>query len=138
MTPTHDKTARIYDRDGNQLAVLTEHTAEVWDARFTDDGSRVITASKDGTARLWDSAGRLLRVLEGHSDIPLVTCSPDGETLLTTLDDAKLQLWDKDGNPLALIKGRYAAFSPDGNHLVAMTNGNNAFTYRVPRLANTN
>ncbi len=37
--------------------VLAGHKDRVWGARFSLDGSRIVTASADGTARLWDSEG---------------------------------------------------------------------------------
>ncbi|MCZ6655022.1 MAG: hypothetical protein O7D91_18595, partial [Planctomycetota bacterium] len=48
--------------------VLAGHTDHVWHAEFSPDGSRIVTASRDGTARLWDLEGKPLAVLAGHTD----------------------------------------------------------------------
>jgi hypothetical protein len=45
---------RLWDAaSGKPLAVLKEHTAQVYAVAFSPDGSRIVTASYDGTARLW-------------------------------------------------------------------------------------
>jgi len=34
--------------------VLTDHTDEVWFCRFSPDGTKLATGSKDGTLIIWD------------------------------------------------------------------------------------
>jgi WD40 repeat protein len=55
LTASYDKTARLWDRDGEPLAVLEGHTGAVNSAVFAPDGGRILTASKDNTARLWEA-----------------------------------------------------------------------------------
>ena len=45
-------TVRLWDSEGNEVAVLEGHTDFVHGARYSRDGSRIVTASDDGTARL--------------------------------------------------------------------------------------
>ena len=35
------------------LKVLAGDSGTVWDAAFSPDGARIVTASADGTARIW-------------------------------------------------------------------------------------
>jgi WD40 repeat protein len=55
LTASTDKTARLWDRDGNPLATLGGHTSGVNSAVFAPDGGRIVTASDDKTARLWEA-----------------------------------------------------------------------------------
>jgi WD40 repeat protein len=45
--------ARLWDRQGNELAVLRGHENYIRSAVFSPDGQTILTASEDGTARLW-------------------------------------------------------------------------------------
>ena len=53
LTTSRDKTARIWDLNGNELAILRGHKGIVWSASFSPDGSRILTASWDMTVRMW-------------------------------------------------------------------------------------
>ena len=59
------------------------------------DGSRVVTASKDGDARIWDArTGRSLKVLSGHGGTVFdASFSPDGRWVVTG-GPATAGLWD--------------------------------------------
>ena len=53
LTASSDRTARIWDTTGKELAVLKGHSDIVYSARFSSDGKRILTASRDNTARIW-------------------------------------------------------------------------------------
>ena len=49
---------------------------EVYDACFSLDGQRIVTASGDSTAKIWTTSGECLHTLSGHSgDILRTVCS---------------------------------------------------------------
>ena len=72
----------VYGLTGQLLATL-QHTSNVNAIAFSDRGSQMVTASRDGTARIWDArTGReLARVADGPYDDARVT--PDERTLIT-------------------------------------------------------
>lgn len=75
-------TIKIYTADGRPQAVLprnagvTTHTIGISNARFSPDGSRIISVGFDGVAYLWDRFGGAPSTqLQGHNDGAI---SPDG------------------------------------------------------------
>ena len=40
---------------GTEIKVLREYDDWVGSAAFSPDGTRIVTASRDGTARIWDA-----------------------------------------------------------------------------------
>jgi WD40 repeat protein len=105
--------ASAYVRVGN---------ARVWDAAFSRDGRRLVTASEGGGVRIWDvrtpRSPHLVASL--HADPPLSSTrfSPDGRFVVTA-GEAGAQIWRAASGtrePAASF-GRHAnmaTFSPDG------------------------
>jgi len=92
-----ESVALIRDVDTRQiLSQLQGHEAGVIAARFSKDGSRLITGSRDATARLWNAeTGRPVRTYAGHLGCVLaVALSPDGRSVLTGSEDGTARLWD--------------------------------------------
>jgi WD40 repeat protein len=116
-----------------QMALMG-HAGWVTSAVFSPDGTRIVTASRDGTARLWDATtGATLVTLVGHTDAVLFAAfSPDGSRVVTASDDTTARLWDaKTGAQLATLPGHIgsvisAAFSPDGTRVVTVCLPENA------------
>lgn len=65
-------------------------------ARFSPDGSRVVTSAEDGTVVVWDAeAGVEITRLVGHSDyVESVVFSPDGNWLASGSGDEQVKIWD--------------------------------------------
>ncbi len=106
VTAGADYTARLWQvprlaeieglKKGLELRVLRGHTDEVMSARFSSDGTRIVTASADHTARVWEtSTGNSLFELRGHTG-PLLKAvfSPDGKWVLTASLDRTARIWD--------------------------------------------
>ena len=64
-----DRVAYVWDTaTGRDVLHLRGHDDKVASARFSPDGSKIVTASWDETARIWDAAtGKELHVLRGHT-----------------------------------------------------------------------
>ncbi|XP_067884076.1 WD repeat-containing protein 26 isoform X5 [Heterodontus francisci] len=79
--------------------ILTEHCNEVWFCKFSNDGTKLATGSKDTTVIIWqvDSDShqlRLLKTLEGHAyGVSYLAWSPDDTYLLACGPDDCSELW---------------------------------------------
>uniref|UniRef100_A0A672T1P7 WD repeat-containing protein 26 n=1 Tax=Sinocyclocheilus grahami TaxID=75366 RepID=A0A672T1P7_SINGR len=113
--------------------ILTEHCNEVWFCKFSNDGTKLATGSKDTTVIIWqvepDSHQlKLLRTLEGHAygvsylawspdDVYLIACGPD--------DCSELWLWNVQTGELRTKMSQShedsltsVAWNPDGKRFV--------------------
>jgi hypothetical protein len=71
--------------NGNQVTILRGHEDLVFDAAFSRDGARIVTASQDDTARIWDAASAKEVVVLRGSNVRFFSAefSPDGARILT-------------------------------------------------------
>jgi WD40 repeat protein len=109
-------------RSSFATAVAPSGTARVWDAAFSLDGKRLVSASEDGATRIWDVRNpRSLGLIASlRADPPLSSArfSPDGRFVVTA-GEAGAQIWRAapgTTEPVASF-GRHAnmaTFSPDG------------------------
>ncbi|MBO8086054.1 MAG: hypothetical protein J7D61_08435 [Marichromatium sp.] len=103
LSASLDKTARLWGlRTGRELAVFS-HDGPVSGARFSADGSRVLTYSaRDGSARLWSVApadGLSFRLEQDDHVWHLALAAPgDGDEVLmaTAAFDGRVELWSHD------------------------------------------
>jgi WD40 repeat protein/serine/threonine protein kinase len=89
-----DGVVRIFAPNGALLHTLKGHEKDVVAVRYSLDGLRLISASKDGTLRVWDcDSGRLALTLRDHAgpvtgvaiggvDMRVVSTSYDGTLLI--------------------------------------------------------
>ena len=136
VTASYDKTAKVWDTSGKELATLKGHTSRVYNANFSPDGKTIVTASYDNTAKVWDTSGKELATLKGHTS-PVINAnfSPDGKTIVTASYDNTAKVWDTSGKELATLKGHTsrvnnANFSPDGKTIVTASDDNTAKVWK--------
>ena len=124
--------ARVWDAtSGAQQLQLLGHHGNVADARFTQRGDAIITASQDGTLKVWDgTTGALRRTLEdGTGWLGHIEFSPDGRWVVGftgSHDGSGTQrpvIWNwETGEQIARLPGgktqvKWGSFSPDGRWL---------------------
>ncbi|XP_011137847.1 WD repeat-containing protein 26 isoform X1 [Harpegnathos saltator] len=86
------------------IQILNDHCDEVWYCKFSPDGLKLATGSKDMTVIIWDVDPETLKVthrktLEGHTyGVALITWSPDSTHLIACgpEDCPELWLWNVD------------------------------------------
>lgn len=115
------------------MQVLTDHCDEVWFCRFSPDGLKLATGSKDTTVIIWDvdpqrCTVKLRRTLDGHTyGVSFVTWSPDSKYLLVggPEDCPDLFIWSMEEDKAALKMSHAsedsltcAAFNRDGTRFV--------------------
>jgi WD40 repeat protein len=111
---------------GNKSLVLIGHDDAVLRAKFSPDGSRIVTASADKTTRVWDAvSGKAIAVLRGHEAlVNSATFNPDGTRVLSASDDNTARIWDAaSAKEVAILRGHEgpvnsAVFSSDGKRAV--------------------
>ncbi|RWS23915.1 WD repeat-containing protein 26-like protein, partial [Leptotrombidium deliense] len=79
--------------------ILTDHCDEVWFCRFSNDGTKLATGSKDSTVMIWEVDPitlelRHLYTFEGHSyGVSFLAWSPDDNYLIACGPDDCSDLW---------------------------------------------
>ncbi|UQA55400.1 serine/threonine-protein kinase [Polyangium aurulentum] len=113
-----DHTARLWDLEGNEVAVLEGHTDEVWGMDLSPDGRFVATGSKDHTVRLWDvETGVPSTIASFEAGVKDVLFSPDGRLIFAT-NGGEALVWDRETGEFelrAMVPGarHFALFSED-------------------------
>lgn len=120
-TASSDGTVRLWDRQGQQKALLNNHEGNIYGVAFSPDSQRLVTAAQDNTARVWNLQGKQLAVLKGHTaSVYSATFSRDGQRIATTSRDNTARIWDLQGRQLAILQGHQR--SVDDVTLVKMVN----------------
>ncbi|AMW08131.1 hypothetical protein A4E84_00325 [Streptomyces qaidamensis] len=126
ISPTEEAVSVLHAAAASPLrSVLTGHSAPVFTATFSPDGTTVATGGLDGRIRLWSASdGTPHRTLVSRAKaVVSVAFSPDGRTLASADSDGVVRLWDRrTGDLRASLMGHTGgvlsvAYSPDGRML---------------------
>lgn len=81
---------------GQELRVLSGHSASVRSVAFSTDSRLLVTSSEDRTARIWEfSSGRIRHILSGHPEaLRSAAIDAEGRYVATGCDDGGVRLWD--------------------------------------------
>jgi WD40 repeat protein len=140
-TSSLDATARLWDaRTGAERFALYGHSGDIEALDWSPDSTRLVTGSEDGTAKLWritDAAAVQVLSLSAvyGNTVWGVAFSPDGNRVMTgDAVIAAVKIWDvslagdAEWAHVPAVPAFYgsAAFTPDGQHLVASSAGGSA------------
>ena len=120
-----DKTIKIWQIDGQEVAQIVGHTAPVRSACFSPDGQTILSSSSDKTIALWNLQGDRLHTFVGHTAaVWSAQFSPNGEMIVSGSGDQTIKLWHRDGTEILTISGhrgdvRTVLFSPDGAWIIS-------------------
>ncbi len=148
VTAVRDNTARIWkiatlllgDRpleNPDQSEVVELHHPDwVLNAAFSPDGSRVVTACRDGVVRLWSpersSRDPVKQFRHPHRTVVFSAAfSPDGSRIVTAAGDGVARVWSVSGSESSVDlrhtqEVNEAAFSPSGAMVVTASNDRTA------------
>jgi WD40 repeat protein/serine/threonine protein kinase len=134
LVTTDDQNAQIWDAQTYRLLLTLPHGDTVYQAVYSADGKRLITAGGDATVRIWDAAnGTLIRRLRGDGAKPryyAVALSLDDKLVAAIEKEGTVaHVWDAStGAQVAELRNEAQsfpslAFSRDG-HWLATSGGN--------------
>jgi WD40 repeat protein len=108
------RNATLWNLDGEALRTFRGHRQTVMSARFSPDGSRVVTSCSDRTVRVWSLDGRERFVIRGPSPYVGAAFSPSGQYIVTVPRRAAPQVhYARTGDLLRLADERILRdFSP--------------------------
>jgi WD40 repeat protein len=125
-----DSTVYLYNDDGDFIASLVGHRANIEDVEFSPDGRLLASGSADRTIRIWDTDTRTqVAILRGHTHmVKALKFIGDGQRLISSGTDRQVCVWNphqQDNWPVTVANAvpdyrfRYsrASFSPDGEYL---------------------
>ena len=94
LTAGPGSSARLRDvRSGAEL-VRFEHPREIGAGWFNEDGSVVVTESRDNVVRMWDATdGRLLESLPHDATLVFASLTAAGRALVSTTEDGVAHIW---------------------------------------------
>ncbi len=111
--------------DPKNIAILTDHVAQVNSLAFSPDGKTLASGSRDKTVILWDvGIGKPRHTISVEQAVYSVAFSPDGKTLASGGQKA-VKVWDvAEGKLTATMEGKpiwalSVAFSPNGKSLAS-------------------
>jgi WD40 repeat protein len=120
-TASKDKTVKLWNLQGQEIATLKGHTDLVNSVKFSLTGNYLATASWDGDVKLWTREGKLITTLKGNkTKVNSVIFSHNGKLIATADANGYIHIWTEKGKLISSFPGHEKpilniAFSPKGN-----------------------
>ena len=114
---------------GKELRSFEGHHAMVMNAKYSHDGCKIVSASRDSTIIIWDvKSGHEIQSFSHHAPFYYVAFSPDGQHIVSASNDKTLRIWDVGTTRSHQFLGKkafysYATFTPDSKSVVIDASG---------------
>ncbi|HPF39396.1 MAG TPA: protein kinase [Phycisphaerae bacterium] len=85
-------------RTGARIGDLKAHVGGVFDARYSPDGTRIMSCGRDEKIRIWDAVSLMhLISLSGHTEyVWSIAFDTTGQRLISGSGDNTVRIWDSD------------------------------------------
>jgi ribosome assembly protein 4 len=95
VSASFDKSLRLWNTEGEQMAVFRGHVEAVYMVCWSLDSRMFVSGSKDSTMKVWDcKLKKLMFDLPGHADeVYALDWSPDGAKVASGSKDQMLRIW---------------------------------------------
>ena len=95
MTASDNRVAEVWEvATGARVGTPLTHDGAVVGARFSLDGTRIVTASADTTAKVWTVGSSAPPIVLSHSDrVTSARFASDGVRVVTTSNDWTARIW---------------------------------------------
>ncbi len=137
FTGTRSRTGRVWKSDGTQYR-FTGHSAAVYAAAWSADGSRLAVASGDGEIRVFSNSGKSVasKQEDRSAESRSVSVSPDGSLILAGGFTGSVTLLRADGKELKRISDHTdyvwsVAWKPDGSEFVTASSDTTLRVYHA-------
>lgn len=116
---------------GDSPTTVDAHTAPIAALAVSADGQWIATGAADNKVMLWalSDFSKTEEDADLGSPVNSLAFSPDSLSLLACLDSNNCQILGLDLASTGSVAGRIAAYSPDGQKIVAALNDNTAIIY---------
>jgi WD40 repeat protein/Tfp pilus assembly protein PilE len=122
VTISDDNRAIVWKWDEAKRPTLVTFKSDANEARFTEDGSRVVTIGKDGKLKFWDAAtGQFIKEVPARKPNASMQLNSTGNLAVLRDDNDLAKLWDVENNKPLVSLGKKdeseVVFSPNGKYV---------------------
>jgi serine/threonine protein kinase len=123
-----DRTVRLWDSTGKQLASLNDSAGRIKSVAWSPDSKLLAAGAADGTILIWKASGELVTSIKAHNSsvnsVAWQNTFSDSYLLASASEDQTIGLWDSKGRPVQVLSGHKGAvnsvaWSPDGKKLAS-------------------
>ncbi|MEL6579782.1 MAG: AAA-like domain-containing protein [Cyanobacteria bacterium J06621_12] len=110
VSASRDKTLKIWNSAGQEIATLKGHTAPVYSVAIDPLNNQIVSASGDRTLKIWNGNGIELMTLKGHTDrvwdvAYLPALSSPGGNVVSVSWDKTMRIWQPNNNFVRVSSG---------------------------------
>lgn len=123
VTASSDGSIRLWSvPEFKLLCVMTSHSDDVMQAKFSPDGDKIASCSYDSSLSVHDTNGKLICIMEGHSGlVESFDWTVNSDQLMSCGTDGTIRVWDAATGECLTVK---ETDGHDMDALVTLSDGN--------------